>query len=108
MNTMKKTVLLVGLLLLVSLIAGCATPGTSRKSVAKPETLPAEEYLTKAQGLEQQGEPVEALKMYKLALTVDPKNSQIHKGSLPTCLWQIDLILETMDALYSDRRTFQR
>jgi tetratricopeptide (TPR) repeat protein len=73
---MKKTAILIGLLLLVTFVTGCATPGTSRQSVAKSETMSAEEYLAKAQSLEQQGEPVEALKMYKLALTVDPKNSQ--------------------------------
>lgn len=91
---MKKTAVLFGLLLLVGMIAGCAAPGAPGKTPAKAPALSAEEYLAKARTLEQQGEPVEALKMYKLAFTVDPENQQIREkiSALET---ELDRLAET-------------
>jgi len=74
---MKKAAFLFGLLLSVALLSACATPGAPGKAGERSEPLSVEEYLSRAQTLEEQGEPVEALKMYKLALTVEPKNEQI-------------------------------
>jgi tetratricopeptide (TPR) repeat protein len=51
---------------LLILLTGCAT-------TKSPETL-AKEYTAKAQQYEEQGDLVEALKQYKLVLTVDPEN----------------------------------
>ncbi|MGD9226223.1 MAG: tetratricopeptide repeat protein, partial [Desulfobacterales bacterium] len=53
---------------LIALIAGCAQFGT------KSPTQLAKEYTAKAKEYEEKGDLVEALKQYKLVLTVDPEN----------------------------------
>ena len=63
----NKAEIIIAILLLILLI-GCSTFGTK-----SPETL-AKEYSAKAQQFEEQGDLVEALKQYKLVLTVDPAN----------------------------------
>jgi tetratricopeptide (TPR) repeat protein len=63
---MKNKAGIIIVLFLLVMLAGCAT-------TKSPETL-AKEYTAKAQQYEEQGDPVEALKQYKLVLTVDPEN----------------------------------
>lgn len=65
---MKNMSGIISVVLLVLLLAGCAIMGTK-----SPQTL-AKEYTAKAQQFEKQGDLVEALKQYKLVLTVDPDN----------------------------------
>ncbi len=65
---MKNNAEVIGVVLLLVLLAGCGTLGTK-----SPQAL-AKEYTTKAQQFEKQGDLVEALKHYKLVLTVDPQN----------------------------------
>ncbi len=65
---MKKLAGIIGVGLLIILLAACGSMG--RKS---PEAL-AKDYTAKAQQFEKQGDLVEALKHYKLVLTVDPDN----------------------------------
>lgn len=65
---MKNRAGIISVILLLVLVVGCATFGTK-----SPETL-AKEYTEKAQQYEKQGDLVEALKQYKLVLTVDPAN----------------------------------
>ena len=64
---MKNKAALISIFLLLVLLIGCATGPKS------PETL-AKEYTAKAQQYEKQGDLVEALKQYRLVLTVDPAN----------------------------------
>jgi tetratricopeptide (TPR) repeat protein len=66
---MKNKAAIISIILLLILLIGCATGPKS------PETL-AKEYTAKAQQYEEQGDLVEALKNYKLVLTVDPANQQ--------------------------------
>jgi tetratricopeptide (TPR) repeat protein len=63
---MKNKAGIIIVLFLLVMLAGCAT-------TKSPETL-AKEYTAKAQQYEEQGDLVEALKQYKLVLTVDPEN----------------------------------
>jgi tetratricopeptide (TPR) repeat protein len=65
---MKNKAIIFGGLFLLSLIAGCAGFGTK-----SPAQL-SKEYTAKAQAAEKKGDLAEALKQYKLVLTVDPKN----------------------------------
>ena len=65
---MKKSAGIISVGLLIMLLVACASMG--RKS---PEAL-AKDYSAKAQKFEKQGDLVEALKHYKLVLTVDPDN----------------------------------
>ena len=65
---MKNKAEIISVILLLILLIGCSTSGTK-----SPETL-AKEYTAKAQQYEEQGDLVEALKQYKLVLTVDPAN----------------------------------
>ena len=65
---MKNKAEIISVVLLLLLLVGCATVGTK-----SPEAL-AKEYTEKAQQYEEQGDLVEALKQYKLVLTVDPEN----------------------------------
>ncbi len=65
---MKNKAILFGGLFLLFLIAGCAGFGTK-----SPAQL-SKEYTKKAQAAEKKGDLAEALKQYKLVLTVDPKN----------------------------------
>lgn len=65
---MKNMSGVISIVLLVLLLAGCAIMGTK-----SPQAL-AKEYTAKAQQFEKQGDLVEALKQYKLVLTVDPDN----------------------------------
>jgi tetratricopeptide (TPR) repeat protein len=65
---MKNKAEIISVVLLLFLVVGCATVGTK-----SPETL-AKEYTKKAQQYEERGDLVEALKQYKLVLTVDPEN----------------------------------
>jgi tetratricopeptide (TPR) repeat protein len=64
---MKNKAETIGVILLLILLIGCASGPKS------PETL-SKEYTAKAQQYEEQGDLVEALKQYKLVLTVDPEN----------------------------------
>ena len=64
---MKNKADILRIILLLVLLIGCATGPKS------PETL-AKEYTAKAQQYEKQGDLVEALKQYRLVLTVDPAN----------------------------------
>ena len=65
---MKNKAIIFGGLFLLFLIAGCAGFGTK-----SPAQL-SKEYTAKAQAAEKKGDLAEALKQYKLVLTVDPKN----------------------------------
>ncbi|MCK5420484.1 MAG: hypothetical protein KAI93_18295, partial [Desulfobacterales bacterium] len=65
---MKNKAAISGIIFLIFLIAGCA--GFGSKSPAQL----AKEYTAKAQAYEKKGDLVEALKQYKLVLTVDPQN----------------------------------
>jgi tetratricopeptide (TPR) repeat protein len=65
---MKNKAEIISVILLLILLIGCATTGTK-----SPEKL-AKEYTAKAQQYEEEGDLVEALKQYKLVLTVDPEN----------------------------------
>jgi len=65
---MKNKAGIISVVFLLVLMVGCATFGTK-----SPETL-AKEYTEKAQQYEKKGDLVEALKQYKLVLTVDPAN----------------------------------
>lgn len=65
---MKTKAGIVGIIILFVWAGGCATFGTK-----SPEQL-ADEYTSKAQQYESQGDLVAAMEQYKLALTVDPEN----------------------------------
>ncbi len=65
---MKNKAVIISVVLLFALLAGCGTLGTK-----SPQAL-AKEYTAKAQQSEKQGDLVEALKYYKLVLTADPQN----------------------------------
>jgi tetratricopeptide (TPR) repeat protein len=65
---MKNKAVIIGLIFLLVLLAGCAQLGTK-----SPAQL-AKEYTAKAKEYEEKGDLVEALKQYKLVLTVDPEN----------------------------------
>ncbi|MCK5202295.1 MAG: tetratricopeptide repeat protein, partial [Desulfobacterales bacterium] len=65
---MKNKAAMSGVIFLIFLIAGCAGFGS------KSPTQLAKEYTAKAQAYEKKGDLVEALKQYKLVLTVDPQN----------------------------------
>ena len=65
---MKHKTGLIGVILVLALAVGCT--GLGKKSPAQL----AEEYTAKAKAYEAQGDMVEALEQYKLALTVDPEN----------------------------------
>jgi tetratricopeptide (TPR) repeat protein len=65
---MKNKAGIISVVFLVVLVLGCSTFGTK-----SPETL-AKEYTEKAKQYEKKGDLVEALKQYKLVLTVDPAN----------------------------------
>jgi tetratricopeptide (TPR) repeat protein len=65
---MKNKAGIISVVFLLVLVVGCSTFGTK-----SPETL-AKEYMEKAQQYEKKGDLVEALKQYKLVLTVDPAN----------------------------------
>ena len=68
-NAMKTKAAIIGVIILCLLATGCAT--TPEK--ATPSELAAE-YLAKAGEYEGEGDRVEALKQYRLVLTVDPDN----------------------------------
>lgn len=70
---MKNKAIIIGGLCLLFLFAGCAGFGTK-----SPEQL-SKEYTSKAKAYEKKGDLVEALKHYKLVLTVDPKNKLAKK-----------------------------
>ncbi len=70
---MKNKAFIIGGIFLIVLIAGCAGFGTK-----SPEQL-SKEYTAKAKAYEKKGDLVEALKHYKLVLTVDPKNKLAQK-----------------------------
>ncbi|MGD2099611.1 MAG: LysM peptidoglycan-binding domain-containing protein [Desulfobacterales bacterium] len=65
---MKTKTGIFSVVLFLILLAGCAMMGSK-----SPEAL-AKEYTAKAQQFEKQGDLVEALKQYKLVLTVDSDN----------------------------------
>ncbi len=65
---MKTKAGIISVFLLLVLLSGCAMMGSK-----SPEAL-AKDYTAKAQQFEKQGDLVEALKQYKLVLTVDPDN----------------------------------
>ena len=70
---MKNKAFIIGSIFLIVLICSCAGFGTK-----SPEQL-SKEYTSKAQAYEKKGDLVEALKHYKLVLTVDPKNTLAKK-----------------------------
>jgi tetratricopeptide (TPR) repeat protein len=70
---MKNKAVIIGLIFLLVLLAGCAQLGTK-----SPAQL-AKEYTAKAKEYEEKGDLVEALKQYKLVLTVDPENKLAHE-----------------------------
>ena len=72
---MKNKACFISVVLLFVLLAGCATTGTK-----SPQAL-AEAYTAKAQQSEKQGDLVEALRQYKLVLTVDPENKLAQEKS---------------------------
>jgi tetratricopeptide (TPR) repeat protein len=72
---MKNKAVIIGAIFLILLIGGCAQFGTK-----SPAQL-AKEYTTKAQEYEEKGDLVEALKQYKLVLTVDPENKLAQEKS---------------------------
>ncbi|NIP22658.1 MAG: LysM peptidoglycan-binding domain-containing protein, partial [Phycisphaerae bacterium] len=65
---MKTKAGIISVFLLLVLLSGCAMMGSK-----SPEAL-AKDYTAKAQQFEKQGDLVEALKQYKMVLTVDPDN----------------------------------
>jgi tetratricopeptide (TPR) repeat protein/LysM repeat protein len=85
---MKNKAKIISVVLLLFLLLGCATGGTK-----SPETL-AEEYAEKAKQHEEQGDLVEALKQYKLVLTVDPEN-QLAQQKTATLEPQLQDLAET-------------
>jgi tetratricopeptide (TPR) repeat protein len=66
---MKSKVGIISIVFLCALVAGCATTGPQKS----PEELAAQ-YLAQARNAEAEGDLVEALKQYKLVLTVEPNN----------------------------------
>jgi tetratricopeptide (TPR) repeat protein len=84
-----KKIRVLGLGVLLVMIAGCA--GIQEKPTAVRDTDTAQTYLQKGQHYENQGDLVEALKQYKLALTVDPGNRELAEKS--------SLLEENMNAL---------
>jgi tetratricopeptide (TPR) repeat protein len=74
-----KKIRVLGLGVLLVMIAGCA--GIQEKPTAVRDTNLAQTYLQKGQHYENQGDLVEALKQYKLALTVDPGNRELAEKS---------------------------
>jgi tetratricopeptide (TPR) repeat protein len=66
---MKSKVGIFSIVFLCALVAGCATTRPQKT----PEELAAQ-YLAQARSAEAEGDLVEALKQYKLVLTVDPNN----------------------------------
>jgi tetratricopeptide (TPR) repeat protein len=71
---MKTKAMLAVLVVLVAIVAGCAAREVKKEASAEEKARLAKEYLSKAQQQETQGDWVEALEGYKLALTVDPEN----------------------------------
>ena len=69
---MKRNLLFFALISLLLFFSACVTPGFKTQ---KANTKLANQYLTTGQQLEKQGDLPAALEQYKLALTVDPKNS---------------------------------
>ena len=72
---MKNKAVIIGVIFLIAFMAGCAQFGT------KSPTQLAKEYTAKAQEYEEKGDLVEALKQYKLALTVEPENKLAQEKS---------------------------
>jgi tetratricopeptide (TPR) repeat protein len=72
---MKTIARIIGVLIMLAIVAGCGKPATK-----SPQQL-ANEYTAKAQEYETNGDLVEALKQYKLALTVDPQNQLAEEKS---------------------------
>ncbi|NIQ39943.1 MAG: LysM peptidoglycan-binding domain-containing protein [Proteobacteria bacterium] len=70
---MKNKTGIIGVVLLVALVVGCAKPATKR-----PADL-AKQYMAQAQKYEAEGDLVAALEQYRLALTVNPED-QLAKG----------------------------
>lgn len=83
---------IISVVLLFALLAGCSSMGTK-----SPQAL-AEAYTAKAQQFEKQGDLVEALKQYKLVLTVDAEN-QLAKEKIATLEPQM---LELAEKHYKD------
>ena len=75
---MKTKAGIIGVLLMLAIVAGCLKPATTKS----PQKI-ANEYTAKAQEYEKNGDLVEALEQYKLALTVDPQN-QLANGKIST------------------------
>jgi tetratricopeptide (TPR) repeat protein len=72
---MKNKAVISGAIFLIVLIVGCAGFGS------KSPTQLAKEYTANAQAYEKKGDLVEALKQYKLVLTVDPQNKLAQEKS---------------------------
>jgi tetratricopeptide (TPR) repeat protein len=67
---MKLRVGIIGIVFLFTLVIGCDTLGPPKKSADELAAM----YLAQARQAEAKGDLVEALKQYKLCLTVDPDN----------------------------------
>ena len=63
------------ILVFIASVAGCATFGTKPHEVSGERFF--EEYLHKGHGHEIRGDLVEAIKQYKLAMTVNPANQEV-------------------------------
>ena len=75
---MKNKAFMIGVIFFIALIAGCAQ--VDKKPPASPAQL-SEAYLAEAQAFEKNGDLVEELKYYQLALTVDPENQLAQEKS---------------------------
>ena len=76
-NIVFGTIVMVGFFLSGVLFTGCVTPGGT---TPKPNVALTATYLKKANELEAAGDLVAALEQYRLALTVDPQNTQGIEG----------------------------
>jgi len=71
---MKTKTFVSMLLVLAAVFAGCAGSEMKKDAQADEKSKLTGEYMARAQQQESQGDLVEALESYKLALTVDPAN----------------------------------
>ena len=69
---MKTKTFVSMLLVLAAVFAGCAGSEVKKGAQADEKSKLTGEYMARAQQQESQGDLVEALESYKLALTVDP------------------------------------
>jgi len=72
---MKTTLPIIFFCLMIAALAGCATGGG--KATTDNRSVPAQAYYNEGLAQEQAGRVVEATRMYKLALTLTPENTEI-------------------------------